>query len=63
MIKILIEWQRKDNIQEKSFKSEMAALEWCRKNWRNIFSINFHDTNCEQVTHFDLLDYIKDRRS
>ena len=45
--------------ETKRFKDENTCIEWCRKNHKNIFSINGHPTLRKQVDHFMLMDILK----
>lgn len=44
--------------QEKSFKDEMAAIEWCRKNYKKIGCINEYRTGFKEISHYDVMDAI-----
>ena len=47
--------------QEKSFKDEMAAIEWIRKHSQNIMEINDYPTLGQPVSHFEIMDAIRSR--
>lgn len=45
--------------QDKTFKDEMSAIEWCRKNYKNIGVINNYRTLGQQISHFEIMDAIR----
>lgn len=47
-----------DNYQTKKFETVDKAVAWCRKNFKNIFSINGHATYCTNISHLLLVDYL-----
>ena len=64
MIKVNIGWGKdymSYDLQEKTFKDEMSAVEWCRKNYQKIQHINFHTTLGQQISHFEIMDYLRDK--
>lgn len=55
-MKVEILWGIKEHTyQFKSFKDESAAVEWCRRNARNIYVINGQITAGKTLSHFDLV--------
>ena len=44
--------------QDKTFKDEMAAVEWCRRNSLSIWCINDFRTQGRPVPHFEIMDAI-----
>ena len=42
--------------QDKTFKDEMSAMEWCRRNFAKIWKINDYRTLGQAVSHFELTD-------
>ena len=60
-MKVTIGWKNNaGNVEDqiKSFDSEVSAMTFCRKNYKNIAHINGKITNCEPVNHFALMDAI-----
>lgn len=57
MIKVNIQYGEFPNttLQTKSFKDENAAIEWCRRNYKKIFSINDYRTFFQPISHFDVI--------
>ena len=49
--------------QDKSFKDENAAIEWCRKNYRNIGCINDYRTGFEPISHFEIMDALNGKEN
>jgi len=45
--------------QDKSFKDENAAIEWCRRNYAKIACVNDYRTFFQQVSHFEIMDAIR----
>ena len=45
--------------QTKKFKDESAYIEWCRRNSKNIFSINGIATYGHKIGHLELIDYLR----
>ena len=45
--------------QTKTFKDEMMAVEWCRRNYLKIWRINDYPTHGELMPHFQIMDAIK----
>lgn len=45
--------------QEKSFKDEITAIGWCRRNYKKIGCINDYRTNFQPISHFDIMDAIR----
>lgn len=45
--------------QTKTFKDEMAAVEWCRRNAKKIVRINDLLTGNQPVSHFDVMDALR----
>ena len=45
--------------QDKSFKDENQAIEWCRKNAAKIVCINDYRTFNQPVSHFEIMDAIR----
>jgi hypothetical protein len=44
--------------QDKTFSTEMDAVEWCRRNYEKIFCINDYRTSGQLLPHFEILDAI-----
>ena len=44
--------------QDKSFKDEIKAIEWCRKNYSKIGCINDYRTGFQPISHFEIMDAI-----
>lgn len=53
---ISISWKKLGNEQSKSFKDNASCIEWCRKNYENIYSINGIITMGRKLSHFDVMD-------
>lgn len=45
--------------QNKSFKDEMACIEWCRRNYAKIGCINDYRTCFEPISHFDVMNALR----
>lgn len=45
--------------QKKTFKSEICALEWCMRNYKNIVRIGDFWTNCQKLSHFEIIAAIR----
>lgn len=45
--------------QDKTFKDENAAIEWCRRNHEKIGCINDYRTNHQQISHFEIMDALR----
>ena len=45
--------------QEKSFKDENAAIEWCRRNSSKIGCINNYRTVFQNISHFEIMDALR----
>ena len=45
--------------QEKSFKDETAAMEWCRRNAEKICCINDYRTMCLPVSQYEIMDALR----
>ena len=64
MIKVVINYGPNyfnAELQTKSFKDETAAVEFCRKHHDNIHSINGIPTHGEQLSHFEIIDAIRNK--
>ena len=61
MIKIKILYGELFNTQwqEKSFKDETAAIEWCRRNYKKIGCINDYRTGFKAISHFEIMDALR----
>lgn len=46
--------------QDKTFKSEDSAIEWCRRNYDKIGCINDTPTNYAMTSHFDIARAIRE---
>lgn len=47
--------------QTKSFKDEMSAIEWCRRNAKKIGYINDYPTYYQPVSHFEIMAALKNK--
>ena len=47
--------------QEKTFKDEMSAVQWCRMHHANIGMINSTPTAGRQISHFEIMEAIRER--
>ena len=45
--------------QDKTFKTEMDAVEWCRRNYAKIWIINDYQTLGQPIPHFEIMDAIR----
>ena len=59
MIKLKIKFETNPEYQTKTFKDEMSAVEWCRKNATKICCINDYWTYYKPVSHFEIIDAIR----
>ena len=61
MIKLFIMYGEIMNTswQKKSFKDEVSAIEWCRRNYKNIGCINNYRTNFQPISHYEIIDAIR----
>ena len=58
-VKILYGKGADSSWQEKSFKDDMAAIEWCRRNYEKIVMINDYRTFNQQISHFEIMDALR----
>ena len=49
--------------QTKTFKDEMSAMEWCRRNATKIGCINDYRTGFKLIPHFEILDAINGKEN
>lgn len=61
MIKVKILYGQPFNMswQDKSFKDETAAIEWCKRNYEKIGCINDYRTGFQQISQFGVMDALK----
>lgn len=61
MIKVKIMFGEPFNTtwQDKSFKDEMSAMEWCRKHYEKIGCINDYRTFFQLIGHYDIMDALR----
>ena len=45
--------------QNKTFKDNMSAVEWCRRNFAKIWQINEYRTFGTTLSHFEIMDAIQ----
>ncbi len=58
-IKVLFSQLFNSEWQDKSFKDENAAMEWCRRNSAKIGCINDYRTGFKPISHFEIMDAIR----
>ena len=56
---VKIAWKTLDNVQTKTFKEEKDAMQWIRSHCSDIVAINGIITCGQQLSHFEIMDYIK----
>ena len=49
--------------QEKSFRNETIAIEWCRRNAEKIGCINNYRTSFKLLTPFEIVDALRGRQN
>lgn len=60
-LSVFIWWGKMNNatLQKKTFKSEISAIKWCMRNYKNIVRIGEFWTCGQRLARFEVIDAIR----